>query len=410
MHKESWIDQNMHYGLGCFCFIIADSFLRSLFIESGFFKWHGFLLRSKHRKSVRFLRMEPCKMDKSHKRKKCMEETKRRKYSLNKKAAAAALIILALVIGLVLIEENRSFWKTSSPVVTETTAEVPKEFARACDHAGTVQRIDYPAKDYTSGEKVTKPAYVYLPYGYDETEQYDVLYMMHGWQMRAQDFLEQPVQIKELFDHLIDSGMTRPFIAVCLTFDAKNEPQSYERSVEEFAQFHLELRNDAMPYLESQLATYADEPSLKGLKASRNHRAFAGFSMGAITAWHQFLFNLDLLRGYVIMSGNCWILGNNGGKNQPVKTVNALVKTIHKGWYKLTDYFIYACAGTSDPLYPDMDPQIQEMMKRQEFSGDNMIYALKEGGYHDLNAVREYLYNALPRIFPGDSPKISKEE
>ena len=47
--------------------------------------------------------------------------------------------------------------------------------------SGTIQEISYPTKDYYGdGSELTKPAYVYLPKDYDETKQYNVLYLMHG--------------------------------------------------------------------------------------------------------------------------------------------------------------------------------------------------------------------------------------
>ena len=53
-------------------------------------------------------------------------------------------------------------------------------------------------------------------------------------------------------------------------------------------------------------------------------------------------------------------------------------------------------------MHDQVDSQVQEMMRRQEFCAENMVYEIKDNGYHDMNAVREYLYNALPAVFAGD--------
>lgn len=327
---------------------------------------------------------------------------KRKSRNTGRGAVIVSIAAVFLTTAAVLFYRYGGYWKRSSRPQTIKTAAVPEEYHALSEHAGTVVRMDYPATDYTNGKPVTKPAYVYLPYGYSEDGQYDVLYLIHGWMMRAQDYLSDEAEIKTLFDQMIARGEVKPFIAVSLTFDAENEPQTYERSVEELAQFHFELRNDAIPYLEDRLAVYAEHTSLKGLRASRSHRAFAGFSMGAVTTWHQFIFNLDLIRSFIPMSGDSWITGANGGLLRPEKTVRRITDTINDGWYKQDDYFLYVCTGTGDPMYEQTDTQVKEMFRRQEFSAENMIYALKEGGYHDMTAVREYLYNALPVIFPGE--------
>lgn len=46
---------------------------------------------------------------------------------------------------------------------------------------GTIQEISYTTKAYYGDEsEITKTAFVYLPKDYDETKQYNVLYLMHG--------------------------------------------------------------------------------------------------------------------------------------------------------------------------------------------------------------------------------------
>lgn len=78
-------------------------------------------------------------------------------------------------------ETEESSWRTNatsdgtSPENKETmeqtgyTATVPSSYKTASDHPGTVTRLDYDSKDYVrDGAAITKTAYVYTPYGYDE--------------------------------------------------------------------------------------------------------------------------------------------------------------------------------------------------------------------------------------------------
>lgn len=59
--------------------------------------------------------------------------------------------------------------------------EIPVGYMKDCKNKGTIETFEYTAKDYTgSGKKCTKQARVYLPYGYDESKEYPVFYLMHG--------------------------------------------------------------------------------------------------------------------------------------------------------------------------------------------------------------------------------------
>ena len=44
-----------------------------------------------------------------------------------------------------------------------------------------------------------------------------------------------------------------------------------------------------------------------------------------------------------------------------------------------------------------------EMLSRSTFTPDHYVFYQKDGGYHDLDAVQEYLYNALPLFFGGEN-------
>ena len=55
---------------------------------------------------------------------------------------------------------------------TGYTVAVPSSYKAASDQPGTVTRLDYDSKDYVrDGAAITKTAYVYTPYGYDENDE-----------------------------------------------------------------------------------------------------------------------------------------------------------------------------------------------------------------------------------------------
>ena len=48
--------------------------------------------------------------------------------------------------------------------------------------------------------------------------------------------------------------------------------------------------------------------------------------------------------------------------------------------------------------------QAEEMLNRRDvFSPDHYVFYQKEGGIHDINAAREFLYNALPLMLSGEN-------
>ena len=288
---------------------------------------------------------------------------------------------------------------------TEYISAVPEGYFAPPDHHGQVVEITYDSHDYTDAAEpaIQKTAYVYLPYGYDETDQdtrYDILYLMHGWTMTAGDFFDTAQSgIVPMLDHMIENGDIPPMIVVCATFDAQNQSQSFSRSVEELSVFHRDLRENLIPYVESRYHTYAEGVSAEALQASREYRAFGGFSLGAVTTWYQFIYNLDYIKYFVPMSGDCWIMGTYGGLYQPVETVDYLEQVVADGGWDANDFYIYQGIGTDDPIWEQTDSQIQEMLGRELFTADNLHYAIIEGGRHDIDACERYLYHALQRFF-----------
>lgn len=99
------------------------------------------------------------------------------------------------------------------------------------------------------------------------------------------------------------------------------------------------------------------------------------------------------------MSGACWYYGGYGNY-YPEETCDFFEELIEENALNERGYFIYATTGTQDTVRGQVEIQMQEMLKRNDvFLPDHLVYYQKEGGYHDFNAVQEYLYNALPLFF-----------
>ena len=113
----------------------------------------------------------------------------------------------------------RTVWIRSLPSIYTTA--VPAAYREASAQPGKVTRLDYDSEDYArDSAPITKTAYVYTPYGYDENDaekRYNILYLMHGWGGHAGEYFEY-ADIKNMFDNLIERGDIPPIIIVSATF------------------------------------------------------------------------------------------------------------------------------------------------------------------------------------------------
>ena len=65
---------------------------------------------------------------------------------------------------------------------TEYILQIPSSYFERPANRGQIIAETYKSYDYTSDnrEEIIKTAYVYLPHNYDDSMQYDILYLMHG--------------------------------------------------------------------------------------------------------------------------------------------------------------------------------------------------------------------------------------
>ena len=170
-------------------------------------------------------------------------------------------------------------------------------------------------------------------------------------------------------------------------------------SVRAFRAFHQDFENDLMPAVEGKYHTYARSVSDEDLKASRDHRAFGGFSLGSVTTWLEFCYDYDYIRYFLPMSGSSWYYGGYGDF-QIEKNVDFIEQLVKDNDLDERGYFIYHAVGTKDGVKSQSIDMANEMLSRNEtFTPDHYVFYQKDGGYHDFDAVREYLYNALPVFF-----------
>lgn len=285
-----------------------------------------------------------------------------------------------------------------SGVIPNELEYVPDGYTRPAEHQGTLEKLEYETWESFSyaekSQKLTKTAWVYVPYGYDDTKEYNILYLSHGGWSNETGLMgtpDSPHPFKHIVDNAIQDGKIPPLIIVLPTYNNTSESDSgsYSLALRLVDNFHNELVNDLIPAVESKYSTYAKSTDLEGLAASRDHRAFGGFSMGSMNTWHTFEYCLDYFRYFAPSSGG------------PVGDGAYMESIVSSSGHSPEDFFIFTASGTNDFAYSGFKSGVIAMGETDTFTfannekDGNLSFLEREGYSHDGNAADEYMYNAL---------------
>lgn len=217
-------------------------------------------------------------------------------------------------------DDNGNTGVAENEKIPKKLQEIPADYYTEADRQGALVELNYETYESRTYEqksrKLNKRAIVYLPYGYSENERYNVFYLMHGGWSNETTWLgtpERPGTFKNVIDHAVSDGKMKPFIIVCPTYNNESPSDSGDYTLAYgtlTVNYHNELMNDLIPAVEGTYSTYADNVTPEGIKASRDHRAFGGFSMGSVATWHTFLNCLDAFRYFMPSSGAIDSTGN----------------------------------------------------------------------------------------------------
>lgn len=262
--------------------------------------------------------------------------------------------------------------------------EAPGNYFGSCAQEGRVIKESY------NGINGQNSLNVYLPYGYDESKRYNIFYLMHGGGENENTlFYNDDTQIQHMFDHMIMNGEMEPMIVVTPTFNKT-----------EAGKFYDELRRSVIPFVEGKYSTYANmDTSAESVAASRMHRAYGGFSMGAVSTWAVMQNCLDIVGYFMPLSGDHW------QGNSAYDKAKSITDAIDRSGLKKNQYFVFAATGDDDIAYPNIGPQIEEMKKMNQFtytsdfSQGNLYFLVASGKTHWWGYVRHYVYDALPYFF-----------
>ena len=316
---------------------------------------------------------------------------------IRKKQKPKSVPVIELVLIAVIAASSLAVWgyftardKNAEGFARHTLWAVPTQFdAQDCAEPGTVEEFPYETKAYaTDGREVTKRAIVYLPYGYDETKQYNILYLMHGTGDDEAYWLRTYEYNKTMLDRMIASGDIEPLIVVTPTFYVENDCMDGLDALT--YSFRDELRNDLMPAVESKYSTYAGTIDGAGFSASRGHRAFAGLSRGAVTTLHSvFCGSLDYFSWFGAFSGSR-------------TDAEYFRETVQSGDFaELPINYLYVSSGVFDFALPRQEEDYRGLLEIEPrlTEGVNTDFDVFPMRYHSMGNWHLALYNFLQRIF-----------
>jgi len=287
---------------------------------------------------------------------------------------------------------------------------------------GTVERYDYSTAVYENGKTYNKTAYVYLPYCYDKddkTRKYNVLYFQHGNTCEPAMFAVGGN--KYMFDMLFDSGELDPCIIVFVTYYMDPMRDADVRIQTGFAEagdgntpgippyYYKEIIKDIVPGVELRYNTYLTGATEADIRATRDHRAFSGYSRGGGWTWRMFHYAFEYFRWFCPTSGG--ISGEKplpfppGSAPLPKLTDEEVVEYITAPIKANPDlpFFVYAASGGKTDG-AGMRLQVKLLTEQKEFSygpdpAKNNIYYSLSDYYHTDYLIPYYFWNYLKVIF-----------
>ena len=315
-------------------------------------------------------------------------------------ASVAIAISLFGLTGLTASALNRSGHgqKDPAPVSYEEDGTT-SAFSATSELAGSIQQITY--EQAYEGVTYEKEALVYVPASYTPGVPANVLYLTHGWWGTADGLAGG---VAPIVDQLTSAGLIAPTIVVFATYypDRSFATDDYEDDYALNRFFATSEIDTLIEAVESRYTTFArGDTSDESLRASRRHRAFGGFSMGATTTWDVFALRPQYFYGYMPMAGESWI--GREDEADSVQIAQLVTAGAERAHYGPQDFRILASVGSEDPALWDMTPQINEL--REDYpdlmTKDSLQMWIDEGESHSMESVGNQVAHDLPLLFPG---------
>lgn len=313
-------------------------------------------------------------------------------------ASVAITLSLFGLAGLTSSALNRTGHGQKDPAPVSYEEDGTSSVLAASTLEGTIQEISY--KQAYEGVTYEKEALVYVPASYTPGVPANIVYLTHGWWGSADGLAEG---VAPSVDQLTSEGAIAPTLVVFATYypDRSFATDDYEDDYALNRFFATTEIDTLIAAVESRYTTYArGDTSDESLRASRRHRAFGGFSMGATTTWDVFALRPQYFYGYMPMAGESWI-GREEDADSP-RIAELVTAGVERAHYGPRDFLILASVGSEDPALWDMTPQIDEL--REDYpdlmTEDSLQLWIDEGESHSMASVGNQVAHDLPLLFP----------
>lgn len=273
------------------------------------------------------------------------------------------------------------------PYAMETYDSIPDDlmgWAEDVEYGSVEADVEY----YSEQAGDVKYCNVMLPAGYDGSQEYPVLYMVHGWGGMYDSHIHVGSILHKLYGNMLSEGLTKPMIIVGVDMytdpladkDSKSDEEmrhSYDKAVDDIA---LTL----MPFIEEHYS----------VKKGRTNTAITGVSEGA---------TICLATGFKWQSKIAYI-----GSFAPCPGVIPTPYAVgsYWNWPILDDFtiespetmprYIYLTVGSEDPWCVDVTAYYGRIMDEKGIPNQN---DLVEGYDHDNDMWALGHYNFLQKIF-----------
>ena len=279
---------------------------------------------------------------------------------------------------------------------------------------GHMERVEYTTDVYGDGKTYQKYCNVYLPWCYnprDKFTAYNVLYYQHGNTCDPEIFNTE--ETVKMFDMLFDSGEIDPCIIVSTTyyFDVTKDVEERRKTGYVPAgdgnyegipgNFYREIVENIIPAVERRYNTYLMSTTPEAIKATRDHRAFSGYSRGSVMTWKTFHYDFEYFRWFAPMS--CHTTADHSIREQITKedVLAYLEEPIKK--HPNLPFFIFASNGGEKDVAA-MREQMKYIPFGEGFSygpdpkKNNIYFSVSEFPHTDL-LVHYYCNNSLKVLF-----------
>lgn len=287
-----------------------------------------------------------------------------------------------------------------APVFSEL--DIPEDLRGKCAQQGSVEHVIYETQEYFGvlpgvELKYNKRMSVYLPYGYNPDEQYDVIVILHGMNCLETYWLDEEqiydkeggtIFTRDVLDNMIQQGLIPPVIVCSPTFYRDKVVNLGYTNPSLFA---TEMRNDIIPFIVENYSTYASEPTLSAVSQAREHFAFVGLSMGSMIGFQSALsLSLDIFGYYGLFSG-CGTYPAN------------ILENINKDEFKdLPIYYLFNAVGEWDIARNEHCYYFDELVSktdRLEMEKNASMVVVKDYA-HEFRTWIVGLYDCLQVFFP----------